>query len=164
MSTQMKLNDNLVNVNVNKNCKEEVIALLCELLQEQNCIKDTFQNAVLEREKVYPTGLPLNQLGVAIPHTDVEHVVDPAIAVAVLSNPVQFQMMGDPDTDVSVNIVFVLAVKEPKQQLELLENLMSIFQSDDVMDQLKNAASASEVVSIMERELKIDHVSNTHLS
>ncbi|WP_019123666.1 PTS sugar transporter subunit IIA [Brevibacillus massiliensis] len=153
MTRQLHFEERLVEINVVRETKEEVITMLAHLLKEQGYVKDSFLTALLEREKVYSTGLPLKKYGVAIPHTDVVHVNEPAIAVAILDKPVQFQMMGSPETDVMADIVFVLAVKEPSEQIFMLESLMNLFQNDELMDTLKHATSRQEAMLLIKREL-----------
>ncbi len=155
MSRQLHFGEQFVAIDVVGKTKEDVIGMLARQLQQHGYVKDSFLPALLEREKVYATGLPLKKYGVAIPHTDVIHVNEPAIAVAILTEPVQFQMMGSPETDVSVDIVFVLAVKDPSEQIYMLESLMNLFQNDELMDSLRHAASRTEAMQLIARELKL---------
>ena len=80
--------------------REEALAELAKMLMANNYVHASFAQAVLHRENEFPTGLPTNPVGVAIPHTDIEHVISPAIAVSILANPVQFNEMGNPDNQV----------------------------------------------------------------
>ena len=48
----------------------------------------------MKRESVYPTGLPVGEINVAIPHTDPEHVNNAAICLGILEKPVTFNVMG----------------------------------------------------------------------
>jgi galactitol PTS system EIIA component len=149
----IRLDNNVVFLNVQAETSEDIITLLYEKMKELNYVKESFIQAILEREKVYPTGLPLAKMGVAIPHTDAEHVVSPMIAVAVLTKPVKFQMMGSSGTTIDTDIVFMLAIKEPEKQIIMLERLMGIFQNEETMSSLKEASSTEEVIDILNREL-----------
>ncbi|MEW9672099.1 PTS sugar transporter subunit IIA [Ammoniphilus sp. 3BR4] len=155
MTKKLNLDENLIFIDVDREEKEDVIGILAGRLEEHGYVKETFLNAILSREQVYPTGLPLQKYGVAIPHTDAVHVNEPAMAVAVLTKPIQFQMMGSQETDVSVDMVFLLAIKEPSEQISMLESLMNMFQNEEVMDSLRHASSSSEAKIIIEREMKL---------
>ncbi|MGE8203743.1 PTS sugar transporter subunit IIA [Heyndrickxia sp. NPDC080065] len=149
MDKLIQLDENIVCLNVNAETKEEVITTLFNKLKENNYVKDSFIEAILEREKVYPTGLPLASMGVAIPHTDPEHVLNPTIGVAVLNHPVKFHMMGSVETIIDADIVLVLAISEPSKQIVMLERLMGVFQNDKAMLSIKNASSKKAVIDIL---------------
>lgn len=91
-------------------------------------MKDSFAENVLKREEVFPTGLLINDVGIAIPHTDAEHVNDSQIAFMSLKKPVTFYEMGTADKEISVSLIFMLALKEPHAQLEMLQKLITMFQ------------------------------------
>ncbi|WP_299090952.1 PTS sugar transporter subunit IIA [uncultured Metabacillus sp.] len=152
------LDQQVVFLDVEAEKSEEVITFLYEKLKDLNYVKESFLQAILERENVYPTGLPLANMGVAIPHTDPEHIVSPMISFAKLYKPVQFQMMGNPGETVDADIVFMLAIKEPEKQLVMLERLMGVFQNEETMSRLQDAKSAEAVTNILNKEL--NRVSN----
>lgn len=63
---------------------------------------------------MFPTGLPTEPIGIAIPHTDAERVNRGASAVGVLPQPVVFTEMGcDDDSFVDVYAIVVLAIHDP---------------------------------------------------
>ncbi len=107
---------------------EEVITKLADLLNDHGYVKDSFLGAVLEREKIFATGLPTPEYHVAIPHTDAEHVIKPGFAVAVLKEPVLFGEMGTEDSLINVNIVCMLALKKNDMLVEFLQILIEMFQ------------------------------------
>ena len=80
----------LIKINLDVNDNEEVINELGTMLLKKGYVKDTYINAVIERERILPTGLDLGELGVAIPHTDSQHVNQANIAVGLLKNPIEF--------------------------------------------------------------------------
>ncbi|WP_286680368.1 PTS sugar transporter subunit IIA [Tepidanaerobacter sp. EBM-49] len=126
---EVKLIDpSLIMLNVEATEKEEVITLMAKKLISEGYVKSSYLNAILQREKEYPTGLPTNGVGVAIPHTDIEHVIKPGIAVATLKKPVRFNVMGNPDEEVDVKLIFMLAITDPNTQINLLKKLVDIFQ------------------------------------
>src|SRR5688572_13356611 len=104
MDSKLKLGKALVHIFEDTVTKEEAILTLAALLRDGGYVKDSFGAAVLAREDVFPTGLPTQPVGVAIPHTDVEHVNNSALAVGILSQPVVFMEMGSFDGQVDVEI------------------------------------------------------------
>ncbi|WP_270180041.1 PTS sugar transporter subunit IIA [Alkalihalobacillus sp. CinArs1] len=125
---------------------EKVLRRLSDSLIESGYAKDSFLRSVLEREETYPTGLPAS-IGVAIPHTDPHHIHKPGISIGVLQEPVVFQMMGNSSERIHVEIVFMLAIKDPKEQVKLLQSLMELIQSEELLSRLKECNSLDEVKS-----------------
>src|SRR5271169_503169 len=66
----------------------DIIQQLGALLYNNGFVKETYVQAVIDREQIYPTGLQTSELGFAIPHTNTEHVSRPAVAIATLEQPV----------------------------------------------------------------------------
>ena len=114
--------------------KEDALKLLSDEFVKSGVAKDTFYEGLLTREKSFPTGLSANKICVAIPHTDVIHVNKTQIGFMSLNNPVDFIEMGTDDKHIGVTMMFMLALKEAHQQLEMLQKLMDVFQNDDLLD------------------------------
>ena len=95
MSINVVVTKELVFPQVEASTKEEVIYLLADALERQGFVKDTYKDAILAREKEYPTGLPSTSPVVAIPHADNNLVNTTSIAVAALKSPVKFHNMEE---------------------------------------------------------------------
>jgi PTS system galactitol-specific IIA component len=145
------LSEELVLIDVEAENQIGALKQLGELLYSKGYVKETYPQAVQDREKVYPTGLPTVGVGVAIPHTDTEHVNTPAVAVATLKKPVKFQVMGSPDDAIYVELIFMLAIKNPQMQLQMLQQLTSIFEKEELLLRLKNEKSAQDIISIIKK-------------
>lgn len=116
---------------------EEVISLLADRLEAAGYVAPSYKAAVLHREAKLPTGLPLSDdLAVAVPHTDPEHVLRPGIAIATLATPVAFRSMEEPDDSLPVRVVFALALKDKNEQIEMLQMIASMLQDPDRIEQL----------------------------
>lgn len=133
MEANQLINHRLIFQEVKDDNKEKVLRDLAEKMVEENYVKPSFVKAVLEREKDFPTGLPTASYGVAIPHCDTVHVISPGVAVGILKEPIRFNVMGCGDEEVLVKVIFMLAIKEPNKQLEMLEKLTKIFQNDSIL-------------------------------
>ncbi|EKU71979.1 PTS sugar transporter subunit IIA [Selenomonas sp. F0473] len=147
------LDEALVLLDVEAEDRFDLLRQAAQRLQEQGHVKESYADAVIAREKIFATGLPTVLGGVAIPHTDVEHVNTPAVCIARLKEPVDFIVMGDDTETVSVDCVFMLAMKEAHAQLTLLQNLMGILQDADALRLIKTGASAQEICSFVKERL-----------
>jgi PTS system galactitol-specific IIA component len=139
----------LVVLNMEAENSNEIIEQLGALLLAKGHVKDSYIQAVLEREKNLPTGLSIGDFCVAIPHTDSGHVNQSNIAIATLKNSSVFHSMVNPEEQLNVEVVFLLAVKDPNLQVQLLKNLMSIFQDKELLIKLRNVRSKKEVSRLL---------------
>jgi PTS system galactitol-specific IIA component len=129
---------------------DEVIKHLSLLLEKKGYVKSSFLNAVLEREISLPTGLELEgAVNAAIPHADVKHVNAPSVALAVLGKPVIFRCMVEPEKELPVRLIFLLAMNEPKKQVEILQKVANILQDNELVNQLVNSRSEKEVIDAL---------------
>ena len=103
---------------------------------------------MLDREKVFPTGLP-TIIPMAICHTESEHVNSSAIAVGTVESPVAFQEMGTPERTVMAEIVFVIALKNPKDQIPWLQKMMTVFKDEATLSTIRNADNSEELVRFL---------------
>lgn len=132
----------------NISTKEEALKVLSNALEDKGHVKESFYNAVISREKQYPTGLQTSTYGVAIPHTDAIHVNEPQIAFMSLATPVTFESM-DGSGDVSVSIIIMLAMGSGNDQLTLLQRIVSLFQSQEKMEALYNSKDIGALDTIL---------------
>lgn len=112
-------------------------------------VKESYPEAVVQREQEFPTGLPTAGAGVAIPHCDAEHVITPTIAVCTLVHPVSFGVMGSEDDQVSVEIIIMLALNDPSEQLDTLKRVATMVENPDVLTALKSAGSQGAVIRLL---------------
>lgn len=143
------LSEELIYLNVEADDAEKIIKLLGKDMLAKNYVKATFINSVIEREKVYPTGLPSKSLSVAIPHTNCKHVNKSCISVGILSQPVNFFMMGDKEHILAVKIVLLLAIRDPKIQIKLLKKLMQVIQDELLLIKLNLATTKEEIMELL---------------
>ncbi|MDR2143934.1 MAG: PTS sugar transporter subunit IIA [Treponema sp.] len=129
--------------------KEEALVSMCAVLAEKGYVKDSFPDAILERERLYPSGLPMEGHKIAIPHTDAEHVNESVLLFARLARPVEFSSMGDPDEKIQVQLVSMFALKEKKKIGFLLDVLINAYSDTDTLDAILKASSAKEMYDIL---------------
>ncbi|HAP8803926.1 TPA: PTS sugar transporter subunit IIA, partial [Enterococcus faecium] len=110
--------------------------VMSEQLKNAGCVKDSFLEGITNREQEFPTGLEVNQIGFAIPHTDSAHVNSSQICFASLKEPLVFSDMTDKSHEIPVRLVFMLAMSQPHEQIDTLQNLVSLFQNEEKVNEL----------------------------
>lgn len=137
-------------LNLNAETATDVILHLGKLLLDAGYVQDSFLEAALTREKELPTGLPLmGDVNAAIPHTEIEHVLKPGLAMATLTKPVIFHNMTIPDEEVPVQLVFMLALNQPKAQIEMLQEVAGLLQQPEIVAQLMEASNFQDVEKVL---------------
>lgn len=117
---------------------ESILSKVAEQLYELGYVKETYKTALLEREKQYPTGLHISEeLGVALPHADVEHVNKEALVIIKPLRKVAFRRMDDPASETYVSMIFLLVIKNPKGYVKFLSKLCSMFSDEEFLRMLK---------------------------
>jgi len=128
----------------------EVISLLAGRLAALGRVRESFADAVLAREASMPTGLPLGgDLNIAVPHTDPEHVVTPSLALATLVRPVNFGSMDDPDEQIPVGVVMMLALADKNAQIDMLREVAELIQRPGALAALAAATSPDEIFAVL---------------
>lgn len=148
-SSQIIFSENLVELDMLACDYQEAIIQLSRNFLKKKYVKETYTNALIEREKEFPTGLTTtNNIGIAIPHTDPKHVNKGSLAIGVLKKPVKFRAM-DTRKELDVSIIFMLAITHPSAQLKMLQKVIEIIRNDQVLINIKKAKSKSEVTNIV---------------
>lgn len=147
-NTGVIFDEKLVKLNLQAQSRDDALEQLGSLLVQRGYVNGNYVEAIIRREEEYPTGIQTESFGVAIPHTDKEYVRQASIAVAVLAEPVVFGEMGT-DEELEVNMIFMLAIKEPDDQLAMLQRLVEVFQDANSLKNIYNAQTKSEIVAII---------------
>lgn len=129
-----------------------VITELARALAAAGCARTSLEGAVLAREAVSPTGLPLAGRKAAIPHADPEHVLEAAIAVASLARPVRFREMGNPEAELEVELVALLALPDAGRAQEELVRLIERLQDPAFVDRLCVASDDAALHALLAGE------------
>lgn len=126
--------------------REGLLRELSAILESKGYVRETYQESIINREKTHPTGLMVEDLiNIAIPHTDVEHVLKPTMVVIKhISSAFRFFRMDDPGTEIPVDVVFLLVVKESDGYVNFLAALTNLFQDAEFIDLL--ASNTPEII------------------
>nr|WP_017209666.1 sigma 54-interacting transcriptional regulator [Clostridium beijerinckii] len=114
--------------------KEEVIDKMAELLEEKGFVNNKFMLNLYKREAM---GNSVFNKEVAIPHGLPENIIRPAIVIAKLNKPIQW------DNETAVDIVFMLALKEDNR--EEIKKLFYMVREKNLVNNVRIAQSEKEV-------------------
>ena len=117
--------------------QDQLFQMMTDKMLEAGCVKEN------------PTGLLVNQTGFAIPHTDSERVNKSQICFLSLDEPIEFEDMVDKSHKISVELVFMLAMAQPHEQVNTLQNLIALFQDDEKVAKLKECNTEKELMQIL---------------
>ena len=128
----------------------ELIKLMGEYMVEKGYVKPSFTDTVILREQNYPTGLTTELLSFAVPHTDACHVIHPAIVVAKLNTPIEFDAMGMEEGKIMAEYVFLLLLKKDGDHVAILQRLLSMCTNPETTAKMRAAKDAQEVYDIIQ--------------
>ena len=145
----LNLKKELIWLDADFHSKEELFKAVGKKFGELGYVKNSFSDALAEREKNFPTGLATEPFQVAIPHTDPEHVIKEAVSCIRLKNPLKFKDVGDDENDINAEFVFVLCIMEPEKQIDVLKALVEALSNEKIMNGIKTAKTPEEVYSLL---------------
>ncbi|MEZ0394484.1 MAG: PTS sugar transporter subunit IIA [Desulfurococcaceae archaeon] len=116
---------------------DEVLLKACEEVRRRGYVKPTYCEALIKREREYPTGLELGDVNVAIPHADVELVNEEALVAIVPRERVAFRRMDMPDREIPVDMIFLLLIKNPDGYVKFLSDLTTKFTDESFLDAIR---------------------------
>ena len=129
---------------------QDAIRQLGETLVSAGYAKGSYVDAVLEREKSYPTGIEFPLCGVAMPHGEPDDVLGAAIAIGRCANPVPFKRMEDFSQEVDVRLVAMLAVADPAGHLDVLGKLIAAFSDEETCAALLSSDDPAAIAKIVD--------------
>jgi galactitol PTS system EIIA component len=151
----LQFNDALIAFDLYASDAREVIDVLAGKLQVQDLVAADYGVQTWSRELDHPTGLPTKPFCIAFPHADAEGVNQSALAVAMLHQPVVFQNMADPEEGLDVMLVFMLANRNPEEQIQTLRNLAMLFGQPEKLIELRDQTTPQGVEDWLRRELRL---------
>jgi len=152
----LTFNEDLVALNLEAADARGVIDVLASKLHAQGLVTAEYAGQTYQRELDHPTGLPTRPFCIAFPHADAQGVHQSGLALAVLSQPVTFKNMGDPDEELPVYLVLMLANRDPSEQVKTLRNLAVLFGKPDQLQALRDQPTPQAAVAWLRRELRLD--------
>lgn len=140
------LHEDLVFLDYQADDAASLLTDLAGVLEKKGYVKPSYVQAVLKREAEFPTGLNTPGVPLAMPHAAAEHVYKPAILAARLQSPICFKEMGNSGNDVQAQLIFMLAVTDPKAHLETLSKLMAIFSKKEKLLEVYHSVDEQDMI------------------
>ncbi len=134
----LKMLENVQVLRISQENREGVLKALSDAAIAKGFAKAGYYQALIERESRYPTGLHTPSVSVAIPHADAEWANESSLTIGLLEKPVAFQPMDGMGGDVDAEIVFMLTIQDPKEQINFLRAFSTVLGSTDVLLDFKN--------------------------
>ncbi|CIV58665.1 PTS system transporter subunit IIA [Streptococcus pneumoniae] len=130
--------------------QEQLFDQVATLLEEREIVTPTYREALITREKSFPTGLDMEFLGkdlpnVAIPHTDIVHNLAEKVVVVRLEKPVTFHNMIAPDKEVEVSLLFFIINNSSSSQTNILAQLMDFFTGNGHLEDLSKISEPEKL-------------------
>ena len=147
-----QLRENLILMDMDSKSSDEVFEQLGGTLVKEGFCKESYVDALKIREKDYPTGVDMEGVCFAMPHTDRTHVNEMAIAVGIPRKDVSFMHMGTTDQEVKARLILMLAVTDPNAHIDTLQCLIGLFQDPGFMERIRKAADPEEVIAVFKAQ------------
>jgi PTS system galactitol-specific IIA component len=132
------ISEKLIKLGMKETSKEDAIRALAAGLYAYDYVCEGYVENVIKREETYPTGLPTS-IPLAICHTEAQYVKQSALAIGTLETPIAFLEMGTPESTVNAEIIFLLALNDPKQQVPWLKKMGLVFKDHAVLKSIRQA-------------------------
>ena len=149
------LDKKLFYFNVDVDNKEDLLERIGKDLYDSGYVKDTYIQALHEREEEFPTGLPLN-VGVAIPHTSIEHVNSNKLVFIKPKKSIVFHEMGNNDEEVNVELVIFIVIKDEHNHMKALSTIIDIIQDETILTSLVEANDKDAFEEIILNKFEIN--------
>lgn len=132
----------------------DVIHKLGQRLIDGAFIHEAYIQAVIDREKTYPTGLQTLSGYVAIPHADSTLVKKTGIAIATLSHPVIFKSMENGSDEYPVTLVMLLAIKDVEEVVKVLQKVIALLENEETLSKVQSASNPKIIQEIFQHHME----------
>ncbi len=143
------LTEDLIQVNIPGETKEDVINAIIDLAAKSQKIKDIekVRQAIFEREKIMSTGVGK---GFAIPHGKTDAVTDIVAAFGITENPIDYQSLDHEP----VRLLFLLIGKDSLvgAHIKLLSRISRLMNKEELRGKLLQSTSAEQILNILKEE------------
>ena len=143
------LNENLLNLNLKIDNKEDTLKEMVSLLKRENKIQsqDKFLAKIIEREREGSTGFGR---GIAVPHGKSETVNELSLAIGRSKDGIEYQSMDGK----KVKLIFMVADYQgySPEYLKLVSKLVHWLREDTFRKNLLKAESKSEFIGLFKNK------------
>ncbi len=137
--------------NIKATTQAEMFNFLFTTLDSKGYVHPEYLEKITEREKDYPTGLQLSQIGVAIPHADTEYVKKDTFVVMTSEKGIPFQNMEDA-SPVLVKVIIALVFNDKNKHLDNLQLLSTILQNENLLIEVSKCSTVDEIHTLISKK------------
>lgn len=135
-------------------CADDFFDFIFPILNKNGYVKNSFLNAIKKREKEFPTALPISSYSVAIPHTNIEHIVKPFISVTRITKTMKWGEMSNNENEIDIKFIFLLGFVKGDDHISLLQTLMECFSKGNLLGKLEQAKTKIEFMQLLIDSMK----------
>lgn len=143
------LDEALIQLDVDVDTADEAIQYMADILYRLEYVEAGYAERVIAREKEFPTGLIGQGCGIAVPHTNPDCVIKPAVCVLIPKKPLRFMMMGTTDKPVMAEIILPLVVKDSKMQINVLRKIAELLKDTQKLDKIRKCNDKKEILRML---------------
>jgi len=154
--SKLKIESDLVLCDMVVADRWEAIDQLSVLLLAKGYVTDEYPAKAKEREVGFPTALPTTPYAVAIPHTWAEFCLEPAVAVGTLAKPVPWIEMGTKDREQQVQIILLLSITKPEEQVHFLRKVIDFCMKPENQEKLISSDGVESITTALQEGLTSD--------
>lgn len=137
------------------NDQHQLYEFLARTLYDEGYVKESFEEALKEREKQYPTGIVSNPYNIALPHVDEHHVKKNALVVIIEEEPLLFHRMDCIKEEIEVKVIFLLLIKDLNLHMQAISNLTKLWFDEEFMKSVLSIQSKEELIrAVQQIEMK----------
>lgn len=151
--SEILFNESLIINLSDLNTNNEALSVIADHLYEKGYVKEGYKNAILKREAEFPTGLFTGGLNVAIPHADVNFVNEASIAIGILKKPIKFRAMDEPENEIDVSLIIMLALKEAHGHIQMLQRVVNLIKNQDSIKKIISCNDVNKINEIISKYL-----------
>ncbi|GEQ17284.1 MULTISPECIES: PTS sugar transporter subunit IIA [Clostridium] len=142
--------------------KEDFVSLdqafkcLSKIFLERGLVKQGYLEALMEREKNYPTGIDLTAVSqefpnIAIPHTESMYCNATKVIVIKLERDIVSKDMMNPDKDLNVKYLFMILNKDGGEQSNILAKIMEFATNKENISMLAASDSLDSIYDVVNK-------------
>lgn len=148
------LDEDLILLQSEAKNKNEVFHEFGDILINKGFAKNNYIEGLKEREIQFPTGIETGGISVALPHTDSTFIKESKIGFMSLKNPVEFGVMGGAEEQkVSVSVVFLIALADSNQHLQVLQKVIELIQNGKFLEKIQKTVSKEQAYEMLNQQL-----------
>ena len=135
---------------------DQAFKCLSKIFLERGLVKQGYLEALMEREKNYPTGIDLTAVSqefpnIAIPHTESMYCNATKVIVIKLERDIVSKDMMNPDKDLNVKYLFMILNKDGGEQSNILAKIMEFATNKENISMLAASDSLDSIYDVVNK-------------